>query len=72
MKIEEEYKPTKSMRKNKKSKKSKGKKSPRRRRRSDGLNFKKIILNGMRAQSRLNFFNLPQPLQPPLPLPQLK
>jgi len=69
--IEEEYKPTKSTRKNKKSKKSKGKKSPRRRR-SDGLNFKKIILNGMRAQSRLNFFNLPQPLQPPLPLPQLK
>jgi hypothetical protein len=63
-----------SIRKNKKSKKSKGKKSPprRRRRSSDGLNFKKIILNGMRAQSRLNFFNLPQPLQPPLPLPQLK
>jgi hypothetical protein len=38
----------------------------------DGLNFKNIILRGMRAQSRLNFFNLPQPLQPPLPLPQLK
>lgn len=58
----------KSLRKKKSAKKSmkKSKKKSR-----DGLNFKKIILNGMRAQSRMNFLNLPQPLQPPLSLPQL-
>lgn len=66
----------KSLRKKKSTKKKsvksmKNKKSMPKKKSRDGLNFKKIILNGMRAQSRMNFLNLPQPLQPPLSLPQL-
>ena len=40
-----------------------------RKRSHDGLNFKKIILNGLRAQSRLNY--LPQQPQPPTSFPSI-
>ena len=49
--------------------KTKSRRSVRRKRSHDGLNFKKIILNGLRAQSRLNY--LPQQQQQPTSFPSI-